>query len=230
MTHTERERDTVAYACMQAHTPMTNTHAWLHSDWLIHTSTTRTRAHIHGTHTPHTHPRHAHVHTSMAHIHIHDTHTCTHPWHTHTHTSMICTQTDTTCMWCWSSSTSLSLCPVPLGYGVRVLQESWPVGARLQPRLIFCCSVSELCMWLCLLMFHAEMHFESSVFSFAPSYLANDIEEEDEDEKYEIFPWALGEQWASLFPSFLRSRDQLWHAMGFRAMVSKRTCEEVSFL
>ena len=29
------------------------------------------------------------------------------------------------------------------------------------------------------------------------------------------------------FPSFLLQRDDLWRKMGFRAIVSRRTCEEV---
>ncbi len=62
---------------------------------------------------------------------------------------------------------------------------------------------------------------------FIALYLAHHIEEESDEDRWEILPWALGRHWRKQLRCFNEKKLYFWGRMDFRGQVSRKNCEDV---
>merc|ERR1719234_714272 len=58
-------------------------------------------------------------------------------------------------------------------------------------------------------------------------YLAHDQEEDEEELKWELLAWAVGDTWKKNIKAFLIAKDDIWKKMDFRSVVSRKQCEQI---
>ena len=61
-------------------------------------------------------------------------------------------------------------------------------------------------------------------------YLAHDQEEEEDQLKWEILPWALGPNWPKKKRYFYEFKFSFWKQMNYRSAVSRKQCDQIMIL
>ena len=65
---------------------------------------------------------------------------------------------------------------------------------------------------------------------FKALYLAHEMEEEHDENRWEILPWALGRRWQVKIINFIGGKNELWQKLDFRGIVPFRALEQLMMI
>lgn len=94
-----------------------------------------------------------------------------------------------------------------------------------------CCLSSDKYLLAIVLVYFTRAEYQLEDYTvrnfFLALYLAHDVEEEIDDYKWEILPWALGKDWSQNLKNFTRARYQLFCKMRCYGNVSHACCRGI---
>jgi speedy protein len=91
-----------------------------------------------------------------------------------------------------------------------------------------CCQSSDKYLLAMVFVYFKRAQLEHSDYTrlnfFTALYLAHEIEEEREDDRWELLPWALGKNWRKQVIPFIRGKNEFWQRMNFQVHLDYTSC------
>lgn len=94
-----------------------------------------------------------------------------------------------------------------------------------------CCLTSDRYLLAMVFVYFKKAKLEHEEYNrlnfFKALYLAHEMEEENDENRWEILPWALGRRWQGKIVNFIHGKNEFWQKLDFRGIVPCRACDQV---